>query len=257
MKIGLVGTGPWGRKLADKFRSVGLEISVYSRKGGDSVEGLGVRVNWEDMLFGKNKVEAIVVAAPPEVSLKIAIHAVNAGVPILATKPLMLDRQLSLRAPFFVDYVGLWSPKWKAFKDRAALEPVTVEFYGKGPVRDFPGLLDYGSHALALVRDLLGRYQALSITNVRTERGLVYVEGDINGVSVDILTGNGAEFSRRRVIMGAQIYEDDKSEDALGILVRDFIEHVKAGHSDRSLLELTSVIAKDLRTIQAACALGL
>jgi predicted dehydrogenase len=207
-------------------------------------------------------IDALVVAAPPDVTLGVTLAAVAAGVPVFVTKPLMLTEALELKAAFFVDYVKLWSPIWHKFKRAHTLiTDVEIEFYGDGPVRTFPGLLDYGAHALAYAHDLLGTskldIRTATVTTKRTDGShIVTVNAFDNKVPVTITTGNGAKSKRRRVtVNGAFIYEDDPYEDPLKIMVHEFIDHVRAGRADPRLMRLTCAVTASLNTIRSACAL--
>jgi predicted dehydrogenase len=254
--------------LAAKFREAGAKIIAYDRLKNSFPqsfpqsfygEGFGERLPWQLML---SNVDAIVAAAPPDITLAVTRAAAEAGVPVFATKPLMLEQPLTLKAALFVDYVKLWSPRWQSFKRAQTLiTDVEIEFYGDGPVRSFPGLLDYGSHALAYVQDLLGT-QKLDIRTARvsTKRAdgshIVTANAIDNGVPVTITTGNGATSRRRRVtVNGSAVYDDDPYEDPLTIMVREFIEHVRAGRADTRLMLLTCAVTASLNKIQSACAL--
>jgi predicted dehydrogenase len=250
--------------LAAKFRAAGAEIVAHDRHSRHDERdafyghGFGDRVPWPLML---KRVDAIIAATPPDITLAIATAAAQAGVPVWATKPLALEQPIPITAPFFVDYVKLWSPIWTRFKRAQTLiTDVEIEFYGDGPVRTFPGLLDYGAHALAYAHDLLGteklNIRTAAVTVKRRDGShLVTTDAYDNGVPITITTGNGASVSRRRVIVnGSAVYEDDPQEDPLGIAVREFLQHVRDKRAEPRWVNLSLAVAASLSKIQSACA---
>ena len=164
MKIGLVGVGPWGQTLARKVKEAGHEILFHDR-GHKTIPttGLGEFLPWNEMA---GWVDAMVVAAPPDITLRAARYAAEKGKAVLATKPFLgaaqILEEVEIKAPFLVDYVHLRSPLFGRLCDHVEdkmgrATPISAEaaFFGDGPERRFDGLFDYGPHALSCMFDVL------------------------------------------------------------------------------------------------------
>jgi predicted dehydrogenase len=81
-----------------------------------------------------------------------------------------------------------------------------VIFVGNGPVRTFPGILDYGAHALSLLHDLLGPAKlvikkASSTLHLPGEprKTLNVIIGSMASTDVTITVGNGARLGQRQL----------------------------------------------------------
>lgn len=79
MKVGLIGYGYWGRKLAKEYKDLGIDLSIC-----DLVAPNAVR-NYEQMF---KKVNSVHIATPNETHYRIATDALNAGMNILVEKPM-------------------------------------------------------------------------------------------------------------------------------------------------------------------------
>jgi len=265
MKIALVGVGPWGSLLARKLTGAGALITSYVRHSGPDVDGFGQRVTI-DSLWQPGTVDGIVIAAPPEITLQLARQAAAAGMAVLATKPLQLPAPVQITAPFFVDYVRLWSKGYEQLKARVAghaIQKIEIEFFGPGPWRAFSSLDDFGSHALAFVHDLLGSQQVLTDLKVKARAG---------HADIAIEVGNGAEFRRMRLVVvadgvGTVAYEElapngvlsvngvtmlDEPQDPLAAMSAQFIEHARRGLADERFVQLSVAVTRSLAAIHQA-----
>jgi len=112
------------------------------------------------------QIDAIVACAPPDITTEVALECAKAGKRCVATKPLMwtemplrFSSYERLTTCLYVDLWRLYSPAWLAMKEELRgkkIDEVHIGFCGNGPHRSFPGVLDYGPHALAFMYDLLG-----------------------------------------------------------------------------------------------------
>lgn len=164
MRLGFVGVGKWARKLADSFRECGAEIVAHDRNriaeldyARDSIlaPGFGRREFWRDQMADKS-IDAIVAVAPPDVTTEVFCACVESGKPVLGTKPLMAHPARTT-APAYVDFWRLWSVSHRGARERINVDPIaplTINLYGNGPFRSFPGALDYGPHVFAAALDL-------------------------------------------------------------------------------------------------------
>lgn len=207
MRLGFIGVGRHGQKMAAAFRECGATLAAYDREhphGDWVIDGKRVRDNlrtatmswgeakyvpWHDMI-ASSAIDAIVCCAPPDVTAEVTLAAANAGKPVCATKPLRWPTAEGADEARGV-WVDLWrlsSPAWLALKadlQGREIRSVDIDFYGSGPVRaTHSGLLDYGPHALGFVLDLGLRPE---LTWTKEQKGCWFGKGDRVGVT----TGNG------------------------------------------------------------------
>jgi hypothetical protein len=207
VNLGFVGVGPHAEKLARVLTELGAKVVCHDRASdAPGPDWAGKRVPWRDMLTAG--LDGIVAVATPQVTaevVKACLDAVPDTVRFLSTKPLLWEPELgdyyggnyySSRA--YVDLWRLWSPSWRAFRDdirgRTDIESVNVVCVGNGPDRGYSGVLDYGSHAMAFVHDLMGTEQAEWRGRVErlNKREQLYAVATIGSASVTVNTGNAA-----------------------------------------------------------------
>lgn len=219
IKLGLVGVGNHGRMIANLCMAEGAEIAAYDRHKADIVYGFGKRMHWEEMTSKGSELDGVLAMADPETTLKVVSKAIKNGMPVLATKPLMIeniDLLSEVRAPLRVDHWRLWSPKYQRLatkfrEDSLSIKGIKIKAYGNGPKRDFSGLFDYGWHALAFVFHLLGiasntndemSIRSVEVLSTADRRQLFKINlgwkhwpgsSNIHGMPVEIITGNGAD----------------------------------------------------------------
>ena len=274
MNLGLVGVGPWGRKLAQEFVSQGHKIVAYDRKTMDGIGGYGQRRPWQEMARGRD-IDACVIAADPETTLAAALTCNELGKPALVTKPLYLPRPFpALCAPILVDFLRLESALYSNLKlainsDRCGVAAVQICLYGDGPFRKFSGTLDYGHHAIAFLYDLLGADSSpqIDVCNwlvLDGVRSLLHVNGIWNSADFEFIVGNGASanLTNLRVSLNSGLQplsyveegldtsvrtyfgfvtEHAEARSALSNLVRKFTTHVEKGVLDRTSIQISEL----------------
>ena len=282
MNIGIVGVGRWGRIIADSFERAGMRIAAYDR--GDKskkMNDMGELVPWQEMIESST-INIIACAATPEITMQVFLACQRKRKPCFLTKPFLISEvPRDLTAPVYVDYVNLASAAYDKLKKSATrdyrIERLKIDFYGNGPERNFSGLVDYGSHALAFVHDLLGlssltdlQVSSALFHEARKERQLVQVEAKVKGVKVDVCTGNGSSSSKRRVdaqlARGPRVtfqevdrvatFEiNDKvatrvpGNDPLSLMVERFLWDVEVGRVNPYFVELSVAVTKSLAMI--------
>lgn len=289
MNLGIVGVGPWGRVVASSFEKAGVTLRAYDR--GDKskpMHDLGSHMPWEEMVKSY-EIDIIACAAPPPVTTVVLTACQTIRKPCFLTKPLMLEETpKDLRSPVYVDYVHLASPLYEKFKKSATrdyeIEKLSVTFEGNGPVRGFPGVLDYGAHALAMIHDLVGlapleELHATSLPTAGSKPGheLVHVDAMARKIRIAISTGNGAPAASRRMeaqlVRGPLItYQESGNvatmeinqkvsgrmpgHDPLGIMVERFIWDCEVGRVNPYFLELSASVTRSLREIRESAGLS-
>ena len=227
MRLGFVGVGRWGSKLAEAFRACGAEIVAFDRGSfayprcssqhnlGSCkacaerwLDGFGSYQPWRSQLADKS-IDAIVAVAPPEVTTEVALTCAAAGKPVMATKPLF-DHPETIWAPFYVDFWRLYSDlHWEWSLHREKYTTAMIQLEGSGPFRSFPGALDYGPHVVAQLFDAWRCYEPVLVKAARrtaevTPEGEVfwaeYRLGVPDGEHKAYLEfGNGSSFPRRNI----------------------------------------------------------
>jgi hypothetical protein len=283
LRLGWVGPGRWGCRLANVFRSFESEVTYHVRSHGQTerAPGMGYLVSLTDLLFEANAkvIDAIVCTATPDVTLSVYETCKTLAIPTMLTKPLQL---LSIGdhpplVPTVVDYVRLWSPHYHKLKQesqKAKIKHVSIDFYGWGPFRSFAGLWDYGPHAVAFLFDLLGDrpYSISSIQKTERDGGdYRFIEGTFGDVSFDMAVGNGSEeaVSKKLTVVtedgGEYVYEEigdhvhcklprrkvvDDRPQALQLFVKNFIEDVEGAKVNLYTLWLSTKIYGFLKQVE-------
>ncbi len=162
IRLGLIGTGPWGRQILKSTRNIhGLEIvSAFSRSVPDDL-GIPVYQDWRDCL--KTAVDGVILASHPDINSDAILEFASAGIPVMVEKPLCLTRATAALLEQFirpdalilVDHIHLFSPAFLRLRDivlsSGASDIVTTSRgLGPGPERDFSALFDYGAHDVSM-----------------------------------------------------------------------------------------------------------
>lgn len=291
--LGLIGAGRWSERYVEATRNVGVEIGPRVRgRSADDCRRM-VRDAASGLLDG------VIVATEPRHQANIGIACAEANVPVLVEKPFGFTHQAAEAAllarsswtspaPFFVDYVHLWSPAFTCLRqqvDRARARGLTVEAIesvgcGPGPYREWSTLHDYGSHDLAMVLTVLGTRAALrwSKSECRDGHGggkMHTLTGRAGDTLVSVRCGNGAEKKARRLTVrfsdGREVIYDDRAEPGrkcvvdgapvpcsdqapLDRVVTDFAEAIqrwrKLGMGDAATLDLSARVARELCVVE-------
>ena len=156
------------------------------------------------------------------------------------------------------------------------IESINVSFHGNGPERSFPGLVDYESHALAFVHDLLGLGPLEKVSVIEaykpagSTRELIRVESKVKNVKIEICTGNGSHGAKRRVeaqlSRGPRIAYDEMNRvatfevngklagrtsghDPLAVMVERFLWDVEVGRVNPYFVEISAAVTRSLEKI--------
>ena len=283
MKLGFVGVGRWSQKLAAAFRACGAEIVAYDRRAAEPVpirgalsqilgyahgqfhdlDGFGSYSPWREQLTDP-RIDAIIAAAPPDITTEVAIACAAAGKPVMATKPLW-DHPERITAPFYVDFWRLWSDAHRETK-RAYLEAKKIprvfnyvrKLTGSGPMRDFPGAFDYGPHVLAEVLDIYGEFPDWRVKFESDAKGERVFAGLGGPLSAHVEFGNGFD-EPERVLGEADgvLYQEEGAvigsqpkQAVIEAMCRAFMADVAEGFTDTRLLELSRESTRMIRRIR-------
>jgi predicted dehydrogenase len=278
MRIGLIGVGPWGSLLGRKAMQAGATIVAHSRSSSQPHPDFGQLLPIDEIV-DSTLVDGLIVASNPEVNIDVTLKAANAGLPVIASKPLRVEQDIQLKAPLFVDFVRLWSHSYRTL--RKAIEPeqidlVQIFFSGPGPVRSFSGIEDYGSHALAFVHDLLPGPLEVTwsvITTADAGKENCGFSGLVNGKRIAVITGNASEVHQRYLLVrlkdGTKLeYEEGKpttcfringqvafsedNQDPVSTMIESFMWHSRAGQIDTAQFKLAKEVQTSLRKIRSA-----
>lgn len=175
IRIGLIGTGPWGRNIVNSIAAIDeVELSLVLNRSGRRPEfvpeDIPIAAYQPDSLNSES-IDAVVIATPPHSHADIAIAALRHRLPVFIEKPLTLNTQeaadISVQhqlnpAPFFVDHIYLFHAGFRALKSKLAgagrIRAISSVGGNWGPFRtDTPVLWDWASHDLAMCLVLLGK----------------------------------------------------------------------------------------------------
>ena len=223
VRLGLVGAGRWGRVFIRTIAPMeGIELFGLASSNPASRElvpaGCCVTNDWRDLLSSAD-LDGIIVATPPSSHVEIAKSGVEAGLGVLAEKPLTLNEReaesllhLTKHCQGFVlvDHTHLFNPAYIKLKEVAQLlgpiQGIRSIAGNWGLFRqDSPVLWDWGSHDVAMCLDLVGSMP----TEVRARRVEVreteHCGGEIlflqlafeQNISAEITIGNIMEHKKR------------------------------------------------------------
>lgn len=198
VRLGIVGAGPWGRKIAATVEAL----------PDAALAGVAGRADWR-ALVADPSIAGIVVATPPATHAAIARAVLAAGKAAFIEKPLALavaDAE-AIRAAaneagvaVLVDHVHLFHPAYAELKRQLAAEApihmIRARGGHRGPFRaDAPVLWDWGAHDVAYALDLLGPEPEDVGAEVRERRKAPQGqgEGEIVALSLAYADGGRAE----------------------------------------------------------------
>lgn len=235
MQLGLVGVGPWGTRWAEtiaRSRSAGL-VKVARRTASDNAFFGGVPLvsNWVDLL----SLDGIVVATTPANQYEIAEAAIHNGTPAILEKPLGSDWQDArnlldawqrsvLRTPLFVNYVHLRAHAFLRLQREIGnrggpkqIRSIFVTNVSNGPIRTWSTLLDFATHDIAMLLQILaptGLAVESASRRVGRQSGMLYsFKLTSESVGIHLNVGNGALRKLRRLEVicddGTSIVYDD------------------------------------------------
>ena len=172
IRLGLIGCGKWGWRYIGAAHDAGnCQVVAVSRvasapeEARSAIVPLPVRSSWREML-DIDKVDAFVVAAPPDVHAEICVPILERGIPVMVEKPIALDLGSATQiadaakatgAPLLVNHQHLFAPAYEELRARVAGWSgfwTTSSGGGPGPFRSYSALWDYGPHDVAMVLGL-------------------------------------------------------------------------------------------------------
>ena len=209
--VGFVGVGRWAEKLRKAFVDEGWSVVCHTRRNPNSAGSShwGFKCSIEYMV-AMDDLDLIVCAADPVTTTHAAFLGVENCRPVLATKPL-LRHPTHIAAPFVVDLWRLVSQPWASLVkivSREEIIHVEVHMSGAGPYRDFPGVFDYGPHAMAFLYHLgivfdIRTFDAVALESPKGELIGVSGKGTRGGkkCSIELVIGNGGTEGVREVLV--------------------------------------------------------
>lgn len=292
MRFGIIGPGGWGRRVTKTLVANGAEIYCHVRKSDEPMEGMGLRMSMNELwtACSHRLVDAVAAFGPPEVVREAYEWCRDLRTPAILTKPLFIERvEPEIKSAMIVDYVRLWSPRYKEVRETASAlmagsegRPihVDVDMYGPGPVRGFSSLWDYGPHAVAFLMDVLAGQpggQEIAIGKAMRWPGyehgeMFHVRGHAPGnVTFDLHVGNGSRgvtSKRVRVTVGDEFCEYDElpgwvettirgekshhvTPNSIDHMVKSFLRDVVDDTFDPTTLTLTVEITRFLRGVES------
>lgn len=212
IKLGLIGGGRWGRNYVAAAQHAGnCEVVCFSGSSDLGLPQYGTR-DWLRVL--STDVDAVIVAAPPDVHEPICLAAIASGRPVMVEKPLALKLASAIRiakaaerrgVPLLVNHQHLFSHAYEAvaYQIENWNEAIVVTMGGgPGPARSYSALWDYGPHDVAMFLGLAPNRQAV-VAGAKREKGLFrlqLVAGNRTGFLR--VWNDGQEKVRRMTVIG-------------------------------------------------------
>lgn len=194
IRLGLVGCGAWGWRYIPAAREAGnCEVVRVSgvRSCPESalpeLTGIAVDERWEDLL---DRVDAVVIATHPGIRPHIACEVLRSGKPVMLEKPMALavveaeeivTAAEKAGAPLLVDHQHLFAPAYEVLRETAmGWDKFDAVAYGagKGPVRDYSALWDYGPHDVAMALGLCPELALKSAVSFSRATHVLVMEND-------------------------------------------------------------------------------
>lgn len=209
--LGLVGPGRWGRNYIRTIEALPRPVLAATATR-----------DWRSMIE-RAGLDGLVIATPPATHAKIALAAIEAGLPVLIEKPLtlslaeawaLLDGAERCAGRAMVDHTHLFQPAWVELKRRAAamgpVRSIRARAGDYGPFRDdCPVLWDWGPHDVALCLDLVGEKPrsaaARRLKSEKTGDG----DGEVIGITLDFHGGPTAEIEIGNIVSPERRFEAD------------------------------------------------
>jgi len=199
IRLGLIGCGAWGWRYMPAAVEAGNAVVTHSSRPGQKaldnphfkrfLDGSGCQPefvdDWREMV---DKVDAFVVATPPDSHAQVCAHLLELGRPVMVEKPftLSVDEAIALqrivsasKAILLVNHLHLFAPAYEKLREIVlSARPSRCRVYSRvgssGPHRDYSALWDYGSHDVAMCLGLeLGHPTAVSCMRMPDEFGCV------------------------------------------------------------------------------------
>jgi predicted dehydrogenase len=174
-KIGLIGAGRWGEKIANTLSTIDdARLVAICQRTPKELSWLPsdciVYDNISDMLR-KETLTHIITAIDPRGHFDVVEKATKYGLPVWLEKPMALsyaeaEKIFALGGQVFVDYIHLYSECFKyLYNNITGYTDITSEGYGFGinTHHNFPLLYDYASHELSM---LLTMFDDITIQHV-------------------------------------------------------------------------------------------
>lgn len=218
-RLGLVGTGAWGQKIALTVDTIpGARVTAIVTRPGKASPAFPFEFraypSFEELLT--HNLDGLIIATPASTHAQLYETALKTRLPTFIEKPFTtnyddaveLSRQWKAAGQplLLVNHVQLFNPDVidlaQLVRRRGGAEELRFTHHNWGPFRsDCSALWDYGAHSIALALMLTGIPNdgtILGVDNPHTVPGAMggYVETTVlrlllRGVSTRILTGNG------------------------------------------------------------------
>lgn len=234
MRLGLIGTGPWGRILLHALNAIQTarvtRIATRRPESLDAVpQGCEVHADWR-ALIGAGDLDGVVIASPPAMHREMAEAALHLGLAVFLEKPMtltatdagaLLARVRESGGILQIDHIDLFNPAWQGLRahvgELGPLRSAEARFGADGPVRsDISALWDWAPHPVALALNLFGTSKSVRLVAIkRREPNRLNAAFELtfgNGVRVGIEAGNDFAQKERRFIVhgehGSLCYDD-------------------------------------------------
>lgn len=213
MKIGIIGTGNWGSKIINELKHIPEVNKIVLCNNHGKYNYKDIYNDYQKMIT-KERPDGIIVAACPGINKYVAKYCNFYNIPIMLEKPVCLklsdwNEINKLSIPILVNYLHLLNNQYRKMKEQLIGKKIIrigSLGYGNGPVRNYSSLLDYGSHDLALIFDLLPEANKLEIiqyqaTEMKEGRQMHKLHLQSEEIDINILSGNDRTNKARKLVV--------------------------------------------------------
>lgn len=246
LRLGIVGCGRWAQKYVEAATARDdVELVGYSRREKYHAPAMAdLELLALDDLFRQS--DAVLAAAGPESHGLVMHYGFVRAKHVFVEKPAalrahdvrkLLYRRLDLGAApaLMIGHTHLYADGFRAlcaevYRRRSKVREIWAVDVGRGPVRSYSGLRDYGPHPLAMIFELLGLDVAMHVSRVEEAGGnhvAHLVVGD--GIRARLEVGNCAP--ERRRTFGVELESgqrlsfdaDHVGQATVGLLLAEFV----------------------------------
>lgn len=183
IKFGVVGTGPWGQKVAKAIDGLGFDCQPCDRHG--AFQDYDKLLDWADIVW---------IATRPGTNCDLAARSLEVGCPTVVEKPVAFTAQevrglvklsKEKQIPLIVDYLYLFNTGLTRMLGNGRpcqitvgeppdmtlvlLKSLAITMANNNPRNQYSALWDWGSHAASIALDVIR--EPLTNVSVKHENG--------------------------------------------------------------------------------------
>jgi predicted dehydrogenase len=251
-KLILIGAGKWGKNYVTTLHDFPSTNLIIANKE-----------NWKSLV--DNGCDGVFICTQPEYHIEIARYVLQKNIPTMIEKPICFSSEevnslKEFSAPILVNHIHLFSTAYQHLKFIIGNNISSIESLGfnKGPERAYSSLWDYGSHDVAMILDLIGKFpNIINIDNIKTKTGFLYfIEMKFDNIVTKSLVGNGGHSKIRKLKVNhnglLSVYDDKLQSNIhdtpLHNAIQVFLQAINGKNDPRLGINLACQVTQILET---------